>query len=234
MILTTDFHTHILPGIDDGSQSLEDSLNMIRKEQTDGINKIVLTPHFYPQQMYPSSFLEKRHEAMEQLRGAFQADADIPQFVLGAEVLFCPGMSQWKELDALTIGKTKYILIEMPFYKWSNATYDELKQIYDERGLIPILAHIERYIPSVFVNKFLDRLSQLPVLLQTNCAFITDKDTQHLALKLIKSKRIHLIGSDCHSSAWRSPTMAEAREVLLNNTDAQVHSFLKDSENAIL
>lgn len=234
MILTTDFHTHILPGIDDGSQSLEESVEMIRKEQADGVDRIILTPHFYPQQMYPDAFIEKRQQAMDQLLGAFPADTDIPQLILGAEILFYPGISQWEQLNALTIGETKYILIEMPFRKWADSDYAELKLIHDERGLTPILAHIERYLPSVFVNKFINRITALPVLLQSNCDFITNKHTQHLALKLIRTKAIHLIGSDCHGSTWRSPTMAQAREILLNNMDKHVISYLSNTENLFL
>jgi len=234
MILTTDFHTHILPGVDDGSQSVADSVEMIRKEQADGVKRIILTPHFYPQQMYPASFLEKRQRAMAQLLSALPTDMVIPEFILGAEVLFCPGMSKWDQLDALTIGHTKYILIEMPSYKWSDSTYAELKQIYDDRGLTPILAHIERYLPTVCVSKFIHRITALPVLLQSNCEFITDKHTRRMALKLIKARKIHLIGSDCHSPTWRSPTMARAREILFNNADKQALSFLDDTESAFL
>ena len=234
MILSTDFHTHILPCIDDGSQSVEHSLEMIRKEQSDGISTILLTPHFYPQQMYPESFLEKRQNAMNQLLSAIPTDMDMPQFILGAEVLFCPGMCQWEQLDALTLGKTKYILIEMPFTKWTDSTFAELKQIHSKRGLTPILAHIERYLPSFAVNRFFNRLAALPVLLQSNCEFLTDKRTQRMALKLINEQKIHLIGSDCHSPTWRSPTMAQARDVLLSKANKQALAFLEKTENAII
>lgn len=234
MILTTDFHTHILPGIDDGSQSPKDSIRMIEKECADGVNTILLTPHFYPQHMYPTSFLECRQQAMERLSCTLPTDMVTPQFILGAEVLFCPGMSQWEELDMLTLGKSQYILIEMPFNKWSDSAFTELKQIRNERGLTPILAHIERYLPSFGTKRFINRLSALPVLLQSNCEFLTDKHTQRIALTLIKEKKIHLIGSDCHSSTWRAPIIAQAREVLMNNLDKQILAFLKNTENSVI
>lgn len=234
MILTSDFHTHILPGIDDGCQSIDDSVEMIRKEQTDGIETVFLTPHFYPQQMYPDSFLDNRQQAMEQLLDKFDPNSAKPRFILGAEVLFCPGMSQWDQLDALTLGETKYILIEIPFDKWSDSVYAELTRMYVERELTPVLAHIERYIPRLFTNHFMKHLASLPILLQSNCAFLTEKNTQRLALKLIKEKRIHLIGSDCHGPVWRPPNMAQAREILLNNLDQDTITFLKNSENLIL
>ena len=234
MILTADFHTHILPGIDDGSQSLEDSIKMIYKEQADAVGTILLTPHFHPQKMYPDAFLVRRQEAMEQLLQALPKDINISQFILGAEVSFCSGMSKWEELDLLTLGKTKYILIEMPFYKWSDSTFSELTQMHNERGLTPILAHIERYLPSISANRFINRLSALPVLLQCNCEFLTDKHTQRLALKLIKARKVHLLGSDCHSPNWRPPNIEQARNVLLHNLDNESLSFLEKSENSIL
>ena len=207
---------------------------MLRKEQTDGVQTILLTPHFYPQQMYPTSFLENRQRAFEQLLKCISSDNSMPRLIPGAEVLFCPGMYQWEQLDALTLGETEYILIELPFGKWSEGVYTELVKIHDERGLTPVLAHIERYLPGFMINKFMKRLASLPVLLQSNCEFLIDDKTQRLAIKLIKEQKIHLIGSDCHRPNWRSPNMAQAREILLNNLDRNAISFLEDSENLIL
>ena len=233
MILTTDFHTHILPGIDDGCQSVQDSVKLIQCELKDGIENIFLTPHFYPQQMFPSSFLENRNQAMEQLLASFPSDAQLPNLILGAEVLYCPGMSQWEQLDSLTLGNSNYILIEMPFDRWSDNTFLELKRIC-KRGLTPILAHIERSIPVLGAARFINCLHALPVLLQSNCEFFTDKRTQRTALKLLAEKKIHIIGSDCHRPNWRSPNMSQAKEIILNNIDHETRLHLKQSENLIL
>ncbi len=231
MILTVDFHAHILPGIDDGSPTPEESIEMIRLEQAAGVNKIILTPHFYPQQMFPSEFIEKRQEALDRLLSAIPADMNIPQLIPGAEVLFMPGMSQWEQLDSLTIANTKYIMIEMPFSKWNDSAFFELKLIHDKRGLKPIIAHIERYLPVCFTHSFLKRISELPVLLQSNCEFIADQRTRRTALKLVKAKKIQLIGTDCHSAGWRAPNIAEAREILLKNIDIRTLEFLKKQED---
>jgi len=232
-ILTTDFHTHILPGIDDGSQSVEDSLAMLHKEQSDGVDTILLTPHFYPQQMYPDFFLEGREFAMKQLCNALPKNQKTPLLILGAEVQYCSGMSQWQQLDLLTIGDSKFILIEMPFTKWTESVYTELSRICFERKLTPIIAHIERYLSRFNTNRILNKLSRIPVLIQMNCEYLTNKHTQQLALKLIAEQKVHLIGSDCHSSAWRTPIMAQAREILLAKADQKTLSFLANNENLI-
>lgn len=233
-ILTTDFHTHILPKIDDGSNSVEDSLEMLRKEQADGVHTVLLTPHFYPQEMYPETFLENRQLSMEQLQRSFPKDADLPKLIPGAEIYYYTGISQWEQLDMLTLGDSKYVLIEMPFSTWSENIYAELKQIYFERGLTPIIAHVERYLSRFRMNRVLNRLLESPALLQMNCEYLTDKRTQRTALKLISSQKIHLIGSDCHSPQWRSPIMAQAREILLTNVDKQTLSFLANNEELIV
>lgn len=233
-ILTIDFHTHILPDMDDGSNSVEESVAMLCKEHSDGVNTVLLTPHFHAQQMYPETFLKVRESALEQLRTALPKDQKLPELIAGAEVQYCPGMSQWEQLDSLAIGDIKYILIEMPFTKWSDNMYDELKHICYHRGLTPIIAHIERYLTRFNTKRTLNRLLSIPVLLQMNCEFLANKRTQRTALTLITEQKIHLIGSDCHSSTWRSPIMAQAREVLLSNADAQTLSFLEANERMVI
>lgn len=233
-ILTTDFHTHILPGIDDGSQSVDDSIAMLLKEQSDGVDTILLTPHFYPQTMFPDTFLEKRQIAMDQLRSALPQDRKMPHLIPSAEVQYCPGMSQWEQLNSLAIGDSKHILIEMPYTKWSENTYAELKRIRIECDLTPIIAHVERYLTRYNMNRVLNRLLSIPVLLQMNCEYLTDIRTQRTALKLISAHKIHLIGSDCHSSNWRSPTMAQARDVLLANADEQTLLFMSQMQRMVI
>lgn len=233
-ILTADFHTHILPEIDDGSKSVEESLEMLYKEQSDGVESIFLTPHFSGQQMYPDTFLTARENALNQLRRVLSNHAKMPELISGAEVQYSPGMSQWEQLDLLSIGDSKYILIEMPFAKWTDSIYSELRYICFQRGLTPIIAHVERYLTRFNAKRVLNCLLSIPVLLQVNCEFLTDKRTQNTALKLLKEQKVHLIGSDCHSATWRSPIMAEAREVLLSNADAQTLAFLENNERNVM
>lgn len=234
MILTADFHTHILPGIDDGSRSIEESVQLIRQERTQGVKNILLTPHYHPQQMCPNDFLIKRKQAIDSITDALANDVDIPLLIMGAEVYFCPGMSQWEQLDQLTLGNTKHILIEMPAYKWTACIYDELASIYKKRGITPILAHIERYFTPLHTKKLLQRLNELPILLQINTSFLLDKRTQNTAIRLIQDRKVHLFGSDCHGITWRPPTISQARDVLLNHTDSQTQDFLSCMEHAVL
>ena len=214
-----DFHTHILPGIDDGSNSVEESLAMIRAEIAHGVDTVFLTPHFYAQNQYPQQFLDLRLQAMEQLQSVIMDEEVIPDFVLGAEVMYYHGMSSWEALPQLALGNTRYILVELPGNGLSESVFDELESIYTDRGMIPIIAHIERYFQPLTTRKLLDRLDKLPVLLQMNGNYILDRHTRKHALNLLKQGRVHLIGSDCHGLHWRKPCLDQVVKVINDQLD---------------
>ena len=86
-----DFHSHILPGVDDGPETLEQSLAMLRESFLQGVDLMVSTSHFYGGDEYPEDFLKRRNEAARQLNNAMLFSAEVyPKVVLGAEVLFFP------------------------------------------------------------------------------------------------------------------------------------------------
>ena len=115
MLGITDIHSHVLPGIDDGSQSVEQSMEMLRHARKMGITRMVATPHFYAHNDNPAQFLQRRKEAEKKLRDAM-ADEDLPELVMGAEVYYFPGMSDAAELQDMTIGDTEFEG-PAPFYK---------------------------------------------------------------------------------------------------------------------
>ena len=89
-----DFHSHILPGIDDGSQSVEESLALLRMEAEQGIRRVVATPHFYPRHDTPDRFLRRRARAEEILRDEMAKEPGLPELCIGAEVYFFSGISE--------------------------------------------------------------------------------------------------------------------------------------------
>lgn len=232
-MLTTDFHTHILPGIDDGSPSVTESVKMLQQEREQGIDTVFLTPHFTASKMFPHDFLKSRQQAFVELLRETKS-IDVPKLVLGAEVSFYNGMSKWEQLDQLQLGDTGYILIEMPFTKWQKSTYDELENIYFERDLIPVIAHVERYFYRHNMKKMLNILSGLPVLLQSNCSFINNWRTQRKALRLLNDQRIHLLASDCHSASWRSPCSAKTKALIVSRLNPNTTAFLSRMESVVL
>ena len=94
-----DFHSHILPGIDDGSRNVKMSLGMIEELSRQGVDTICATSHFYVTQRTPEHFLERRQEAYELLEPVLPDNA--PRILLGAEVLYFPGISRLESLPSL-------------------------------------------------------------------------------------------------------------------------------------
>lgn len=206
--MVTDFHSHILPGIDDGSASLEESLAMLRLEAEQGIRRVVATPHFYPRHDDPEHFLEKRSRAEAALRAAMAEEPDLPELLMGAEVHFFPGMSHSDILPRLTISGTNCILVEMPMPPWTESMYRELEQIWQHWGITPVIAHVDRYIRPLHTFGIPKHLAQLPVLVQANASFFQ----QSMAMQMLKKGQIHLLGSDCHNLTSRRPNLGNAVE----------------------
>lgn len=206
----TDFHSHILPGVDDGSGSVDESIAMLRLEAEQGITRVVATPHFYPRYDSPAHFLAKREASMARLQEAMAQYSGLPQVILGAEVYFFRGMSESDQLSRLTIEEKNSILIEMPPAPWTEDMYRELEAIWVQCGIKPIIAHVDRYIRPLRTFGIPGRLAELPVLVQANARFFLDKRTAPMAMRMLKADRIHLLGSDCHNITTRKPDLGDA------------------------
>ena len=204
-----DFHSHVLPGIDDGSQSIEESLEMMRLSAAQGVDCMIATPHFYAHHDEPKAFLRRRAEAEQRLREAM-ADQPLPKLALGAEVYYFNGISDSDTLLELTIQQKRYILLEMPMTEWTDRMYRDLEGIWIKQGLMPIIAHIDRYISPFHSRGVMERLAKLPVLVQANASFFTSGSTRKMAMRMLKNGQIHLLGSDCHNLTDRAPNLADA------------------------
>ena len=139
--MTTDYHSHILPNIDDGSDSIKTSLKMIKMMKQQGIGIIVATPHFYMhREASLDSYLVKRQNAYEKLMASDPAVKDIH---IGAEVAIEKGISVLGELEKLCISGTRLILLEPPFtqYRRSGSILqygDTLDRISIEEGEVTL------------------------------------------------------------------------------------------------
>ena len=212
-----DFHSHILPGIDDGSRNVKMSLGMIDTLALQKVDTICATPHFYVTQRTPEHFLERRQEAYELLVPVLPKNS--PRILLGAEVLYYPGVSKMEALPELCLEGTDVLLLEMPFTEWQEYWVREVCDLALTRKYTIVLAHIERYYNQQ-PKKVWDKLLDLGVLMQVNADFFLQPDSifrfrnGSKALKLLKEGRIHLLGTDAHNLSSRPPIIAEAREVI--------------------
>ena len=205
-----DIHSHILPGIDDGSKSVEMSLEMLRKSAGQGVHTMVATPHFYPTRNNPEKFYADRQRAYEQLAGSLTAD--MPKVLLGAEVAYFDGISRSHALEDMRMGESRLLLVEMPMGPWTDRMMQELQDIPSNLGLQPVLAHIDRYLKGNQLPRYLDTLLSLDVLLQVSAeAFLRFMDRGKM-LKLVKNGLIDFLGSDAHNLDTRAPNMEVAAQ----------------------
>lgn len=194
-----DFHSHILPGIDDGADTLETSLKMLSVSKAQGVETIVSTSHYYNFRESIESFVSRRDDAVYKLlKHINEHDIDLPEIAVGAEVRLFPNLSREENFSKLCIEGTKNILIEMPYSTWSGWMYNEIYTIIT-MGYTPIMAHIERYLGPVSEKEILKKLLSMDVFVQCNADSFSGWKMRRFIKKLIKHGRLTVIGSDCHN-----------------------------------
>ena len=209
-----DFHTHILPGIDDGSSSVQQSLEMLQAEKAQGIDRVILTPHFYANHDSPDRFLARRKRAAQELMAALEERKDLPEVAVGAEVKYFEGISDCEFLKDMAIVGSRCVLVEMPMSHWSERMLEEVVGIRHKQGLIPVIAHLDRYIAPFRTHGLPQKLAQLPLLVQANAEFFIRRSTRSMALRMLAADQIHLLGSDCHNLQSRAPNLGEALGII--------------------
>lgn len=232
--MVTDFHSHILPGIDDGSASLEESIALLRMEAEQGVEHVVATPHFYPNYQSPEAFLEKRDRAEQLLREEMRNHEGLPRLSVGAEVYFFHGMSQSDTIQLLTIDKNPCILLEMPEYAWTESMYREIADIRQQQGITPIIAHVDRYIHPVLGSKIPKTLETMPVMVQANASFFLRRATVGRACRMLQQGQIHLLGSDCHNLTSRVPNLESAVSCIRKRVGDAAIAQIKQNEASVI
>ncbi len=217
-----DFHAHILPGLDHGSEDVNTSLQQLGKARRAGVELIVATSHFYPHRDSVDDFLLRRDTAVRQL--LFESSEVLPKIILGAETLVCEGMAEMKGLMNLTFGSQNAILLEMPTGQWSFTLLDTVEKINQMTKGHVVIAHVDRYDP----NK-VETLFELGVRGQLNADSLCRFNRRGTLLGWVREGKIAALGSDIHgnSNGYRkfhraisilgrefSPLMRETRELL--------------------
>lgn len=201
-----DFHAHILPVMDDGSKSVEESLAMLGSMREQGIKTVIATPHFYANDESVDAFLGRRNDSFAALN---EIAHNNPEIILGAEVKYYDGISHLSDLKKLRIEGSKLLLLEMPFNKWTEYVVNEIIDIAGRGKITLVLAHIDRYI-SFQKKEVLLRLLNNGVLFQANSEFIIGRGRRSKAMRMIRNNHIHFIGSDCHNTTSRIPNAGKA------------------------
>lgn len=206
-----DFHTHVLPGVDDGSKSVAESIGMLRSLKQQGVRMAAATPHFYPTEDTPEGFLLRRGIAAKMLEASLPDG--LPQVVLGAEVYYFTGISRSEQIEGLRLSGTDLLLLEMPFSAWTAGMLREVAELNSRQNIQVVLAHVERYMRWQG-EKVWKSLREKGVLMQCNPSFFLDWKTKRKARKMLYEGQIHFIGSDCHNMTVRPPKIGQAMEAV--------------------
>ena len=207
-----DFHSHILPGIDDGSPDVETSLGMLRMAAQQGVEVQVLTPHYYAWKENIETFLIRRRESAERLLAA--VTPGLPQLYIGAEVAFFPHMSR-HDLSGLCIGGGNALLVEMPFETWDSSVMDEITTLSLDYGYLVILAHVERFLQYRHNPERLLELGKLDLRMQVNSEALLSFSERRRIKGIRKTGQLFLLGSDAHNLKNRKPNLEAGRRVAL-------------------
>lgn len=214
-----DLHSHILPGVDDGSKDLETTRQMLQLLHEQGVDTVVATSHFYARKDTPERFLRRREAALEQVA---QLQGEYPKIIPGAEVAYFDGMEYSDALELLQLGKSRMLLVEMPFCQWSDRMVRTICDLPLMIGLIPVLAHVNRYCAKDQLLPYQEQLLKSGVLFQYNAgAFLSWKE-RRWALKQLDADCVHFLGSDAHNLTKRAPRLQEAAQVIIKKRGAAV------------
>lgn len=228
-----DFHSHILPEIDDGAPDIEISLLMLKKCAEIGIETIVLTPHcYYFQDEDICDFITLRNQKYAELKNAMAKDGGkFPKVLLGTELHLSKFHSRCEHIKELVIEGTNYILIEMPGGKWESDLYETLYSLM-LKGLRPIMAHIDRYLYGH--RKDFHNLYSLDLAYQVNADAFLLRGIKKKMPYFFEHGAIHILGSDMHNLAERNNRMNEAKNVLLTKYGKDYYDFLAENSKLIL
>ncbi len=226
-----DFHSHILPKIDDGSRSCEESIEMLKMLKEQGVDTVALTSHYLAMDESPQMFIDRRTHSYQKLVSAIEESGEeLPKLLLGAEVYYYPGICKMEELQLLTLENSNLLLLEMPMAPWGKFTVRELTELAESSDIQIVIAHIERSLK--FQSKdTINRLLECGIMLQVNASFFITMSTRRKALKMLRNGQIHFIGSDCHNIKHRPPKIGEAVDIIKNKLgDGIIDEFFEEQQ----
>ena len=187
-----DFHSHILPFADHGSTSLDTSVKQLELASSLGVNRIILTPHYYPHRENPDAFIARREKCYQKLQELLTPDS--PDVRLGAEVLICDNIDEIPMLDDLCIRGSKILLLELPFTDFSPTYVNSVKYLVSA-GYNVVLAHADRYDP-----KNIDQLLDVGAKIQLNADSLAVLFLKKHIKKWLERGAVCALGSDIHGA----------------------------------
>lgn len=204
-----DVHAHILPNMDDGCKTPEESIAVLQACYAQGVRRVFATPHYYPVETV-EAFLKRRDASMALLSEHIaKCTQPLPEICLGAEVAYRPGIDHEKQLQKLCLGKSNYLLLELPMGGIGEDVVRTVRNICFVQGVTPIIAHVERYMKTSQMP-ILAKILKEDVLVQLSAAYLLKNTTRRQGKRLIQDGFVQLLGTDMHNNETRKPNLAPA------------------------
>ena len=192
-----DFHAHVLPGCDHGSDGIRTSLRQLELAAENRVELVCATPHFYASQEDVAAFAQRRADCRRALLDAAeQASKQLPALRCGAEVLAFPGIERLPGLEQLCLEGTNLLLLEMPFTAWSDSVIESAEMLIDDPRFRVVLAHVERY-QSTDVQFLLD----CGAMAQINAEALNHRFLNRSIKQWLNQGKICALGSDIHGTS---------------------------------
>jgi len=205
-----DLHCHILHSMDDGPETLRESVEMCRMAARDGITTVAATPHFDPGQ-YPRT-AELIKERVAELEAALQAESIALTIVPGADVAVFPDLPTHPGLKSfLSINNSRYLLLEFPHF-YVPQSWDTFLRTLIAAGTVPVITHPERNYWFVRHPKAMEQAVQLGALVQITAMSLLGEfgdEARKFSIHLLKRDLVHVMASDGHSATVRPPLLSE-------------------------
>ena len=214
-----DLHSHILPDLDDGAATWEDSLEMARMAVADGIRTMVASPHLFRHRAVNLAEANPKGAILDKIREFKQklAAAGLDLEILpGCDFPLCfEGLQLLENNEILTVNAGgRFLLFEFPDSSLPPATEDICFRL-TSKGIIPIITHPERHFIFMEMPRKLQRLIDLGCLVQLTAASLTGgfgRQVARAAREMLRKGYCHILASDAHSPSYRPPLLSKALE----------------------
>ncbi len=223
-----DIHSHILPAVDDGAKNTAESLELLKLMKKQGITAVMATSHFYPQDDSLAEFSKRTDTAFKNLNIACE-DLELPLILKGSEMLYFKGISNSSSLKELCLNHSNYLLLELVDRVIDEPLFEEIINLQENLGIIPIIAHIERYYKAKNYRKLLKFVKEHNILTQVNASAFFITSYKRTLKKLFKLDIVSFVATDTHSTAFRPPMLSNAFEYIEENYGKEIKQKLLDN-----
>ncbi len=231
-----DIHSHLIYGIDDGSKSLDESIELLKEMEKAGTTDLMLTPHYVENSKYICNNKDKK-EIFNKLKDRLKKEKININLYLGNEVFFTENFYDLiKKREISTLNNSKYLLFEFPMNHIYPNTGEVISNIIS-KGCVPILAHPERYMRFIRHPEIAEDYLRMGILLQGNLTSLFGKygfKSKRLLKLYLKNHWISFLGSDTHHDVKYSEKKLRKKLLRITKDEDYVNDLLYNNFDKVI